>query len=84
MWLFQLRQLSMLTPKYLKLRELPIKYNLLITSPSQIRLPFPGHNRPFAANPLGHPKQGDFIKDKFEFSLFWMSQWTACPPACTM
>ena len=23
-------------------------------------------------------------QDKFAFSLFWMSQWAACPPACTM
>ena len=34
--------------------------------------------------PTGTSKTKGLHQDKFEFSLFWMSQWAACPPACTM
>ena len=34
--------------------------------------------------PSGTSKTKRLHQDKFEFSLFWMSQWAACPPACTM
>ena len=34
--------------------------------------------------PTGTSKTKRLHHDKFEFSLFWMSQWAACPPACTM
>ena len=34
--------------------------------------------------PTGTSKTKRLHQDKFEFSLFWMSQWAACPPACTM
>ena len=34
--------------------------------------------------PTGTSKTKRLHQDKFEFSLFCMSQWEACPPACTM
>ena len=34
--------------------------------------------------PTGTSKTKRLHQDNFEFSLFWMSQWAACPPACTM
>ena len=34
--------------------------------------------------PTGTSKTKRLHQDKFEFSLFWMSQWAACPPAWTM
>ena len=34
--------------------------------------------------PTGTSKTKRLHQDKFEFSLFWMSQWAACPPARTM
>ena len=34
--------------------------------------------------PTGISKPKRLHQDKFELSLFWMSQWAACPPACTM
>ena len=34
--------------------------------------------------PTGTYKTKRLHQDKFEFSLFWVSQWAACPPACTM
>ena len=34
--------------------------------------------------PTGTSKTKRLHQDKFEFSLFWMFQWAACPPACTM
>ena len=54
-----------------------------------------GFNGPFAASGhmvhtggqaahSGTSKTKRLHQDKFEFSLFWMSQQAACPPACTM
>ena len=34
--------------------------------------------------PTGTSKTKRLYQEKFEFSLFWMSQWAAYPPACTM
>ena len=34
--------------------------------------------------PTGTSKTKRLHQDKFEFSLFWKSQWAACPHACTM
>ena len=55
----------------------------------------PINNGPFAASghmvhagsascPLGHPKQKKIQIYLDEVALFWMPQWAACPPACTM